>query len=265
MLSAVMAPDGELAANYGATEAMPSTELGSREHLDGVWGLTEHGAGVCVVVTPCRASNSRSSTSWTVRSIPSEKPRSCPPGTSANLVRGTHVSPEYYLDPESTRKNKVPDLQGDWHRFGDVGYLDAQGRLWVCGRVSQRVKAEGGNVFPLQVEPLFDAHPKVRRSGLVESPELRASCPSCVAEVETRRGQGPAPRLTPGTSRAGGRFRYGEQDSRHPLQGRAADPRHNSKIERPRLAKWAARQLSGPRFRSRRTSPLAETHPVAET
>ena len=35
MLSAVMAPDGELAANYGATEAMPSTELGSREHLDG--------------------------------------------------------------------------------------------------------------------------------------------------------------------------------------------------------------------------------------
>ena len=28
------------------------------------------------------------------------------------LVRGKHVSPEYYLDPESTRKNKVPDPQG---------------------------------------------------------------------------------------------------------------------------------------------------------
>ena len=47
MLGAVMAPDGELAANYGATEAMPSTELGSREHLDGLWDLTEQGAGVC--------------------------------------------------------------------------------------------------------------------------------------------------------------------------------------------------------------------------
>jgi hypothetical protein len=34
------------------------------------------------------------------------------------------------------------------------------------------------------------------------------------------------------------------------------DPRHNSKIERPRLAKWAVRQLSGSRFRSRRGRPV---------
>ena len=48
MMSAVMAPDGEVAANYGATEALPSTELGSREHLQGVWDMTEQGAGICV-------------------------------------------------------------------------------------------------------------------------------------------------------------------------------------------------------------------------
>ena len=56
MMSAVMASDGEVAANYGATEAMPSTELGSREHLGGLWNLTEQGAGV-QWATPCRASN----------------------------------------------------------------------------------------------------------------------------------------------------------------------------------------------------------------
>jgi acyl-CoA synthetase (AMP-forming)/AMP-acid ligase II len=100
------------------------------------------------------------------------------------LVRGKHVSPEYYLDPESTRKNKVPDPQGDWHRFGDVGYLDAQDRLWVCGRVSQRVRAQGGNVFPLQVEPLFDAHPMVRRSGLVGVPPPAGEQPVLCVEVE---------------------------------------------------------------------------------
>ena len=46
MMTAMMAQDGEVAANYGATEAMPSTELVSREHLDGLWDLTEQGAGV---------------------------------------------------------------------------------------------------------------------------------------------------------------------------------------------------------------------------
>jgi olefin beta-lactone synthetase len=39
------------------------------------------------------------------------------------------------------------------------------------------------------------------------------------------------------------------------------DPRHNSKIERPHLAKWAALQLSGPRSRSQRTRPVAESSP----
>ena len=39
------------------------------------------------------------------------------------------------------------------------------------------------------------------------------------------------------------------------------DPRHNSKIERPHLAKWAAQQLSGPRSHSQRTCPVAESSP----
>jgi hypothetical protein len=41
------------------------------------------------------------------------------------------------------------------------------------------------------------------------------------------------------------------------------DPRHNSKIERPHLAKWAAQQLSGPRSHSQRTCPVAESSPPA--
>ncbi|MBU0616245.1 MAG: AMP-binding protein, partial [Planctomycetes bacterium] len=101
------------------------------------------------------------------------------------LVRGKHVSPEYYLDEESTRKNKVPDERGGaWHRFGDSGYIDGKGRLWVCGRVSQRVKAEGGPVFPLMCEPLFDAHPKVRRSGLVGVAGQAGELPVLCVEIE---------------------------------------------------------------------------------
>jgi olefin beta-lactone synthetase len=247
LLRAVMAPDGEVMADYGATEAMPSTELGSREHLHGLWNLTEQGAGVCVgYALPGVELKIIDIVDGPISSI--DETCALPEGKVGEiLVRGKHVSPEYYLEPASTHKNKVPDPQGDWHRFGDTGYLDAQGRLWVCGRVSQRVKANGGDVFPLQVEPLFDAHPKVRRSGLVGVPAPAGSAgelPVLCVEVE------------PGVGK-------NELDGLHrELLALAADsamantihailfkrtlpvdPRHNSKIERSKLAKWAAKQL----------------------
>ncbi len=262
MLRAVRAPDGELAANYGATEAMPSTELGSREHLEGLWDMTEQGAGICVgYALPGVELKIIGIVDGPIDSI--EEASELPAGQVGEiLVRGRHVSPEYYLDPESTRKNKVPDPHGQWHRFGDVGYLDAQRRLWVCGRVSQRVKAAGGDVFPLQVEPLFDAHPKVRRSGLVGVPGPDGELPVLCVEVEPGVGKDELTGLhrelltRAADSKMANNIHAILFKRRLPV-----DPRHNSKIERPRLAKWAARQLSGPRSRSLRARPVAECSP----
>ncbi len=262
MMNAVMAPDGEVAANYGATEAMPSTELGSREHLDGVWNLTEQGAGVCVgYALPGVELKIIDIVDGPIDSI--AEASELPTGQVGEiLVRGRHVSPEYYLDPESTHKNKVPDSQGDWHRFGDVGYLDAQGRLWVCGRVSQRVKAATGNLFPLQVEPIFDAHPKVRRSGLVGVPAPAGELPVLCVEVEPDVGKNELAGLhrellaRAAASEMANTIHAVLFKRRLPV-----DPRHNSKIERGRLAKWAALQLSGPRSRSRQARPVAEYSP----
>ena len=250
MLRAV-APDAELAANYGATEAMPSTELGSREHLDGLWDLTEQGAGICVgYPLPGVELKIIDIVDGAIDSI--EHTVELSTGQVGEiLVRGKHVSPEYFLDPDATRKNKVPDPQGDWHRFGDVGYLDAQGRLWVCGRVSQRVRAAGGDVFPLQVEPLFDAHPKVRRSGLVGVPGPAGELPVLCVEVEPGVGDDELAGLHQElVARAAD---CGMANTIHAILFKRrlpVDPRHNSKIERPQLAKWAARQLSGSHFRS---------------
>lgn len=247
MLTAVMAPDGELAANYGATEAMPSTEIGSREHLDGLWEMTEQGAGICVgYALPGVELKIIDIVDGPIDSI--EETSELPEGQVGEiLVRGKHVSPEYYLDPESTRKNKVPDPQGTWQRFGDVGYRDAQARLWVCGRVSQRVKAAGGTVFPLQVEPLFDTHPKVRRSALVGVPTPAGELPVLCVEVEPGVGKNELAGLhqellaRAAASEMANTIHTVLFKRRLPV-----DPRHNSKIERQHLAKWAARQLSGP-------------------
>lgn len=245
MLAAVTGPDAELAANYGATEAMPSTELSSREHLDGLWEKTEQGAGVCVGhPLPGVELKIIGIVDGAIDSV--DQTTTPPPGQVGEiLVRGAHVSPEYYLDPESTRKNKVPDPTGTWHRFGDVGYLDDAGRLWVCGRVSQRVRAAGGDVFPLQVEPLFDAHPQVRRSGLVgvpgpdgELPVLCVELKSGVGRHERERLQGELLALA-ASSEVTKTIHTILFTDKLPV-----DPRHNSKIERPKLAKWAAAQLA---------------------
>jgi len=138
------------------------------------------------------------------------------------------------------------DPEGDWHRFGDTGYIDAQGKLWVCGRVSQRVKADSGNVFPLQVEPLFDAHPKVRRSGLVGVPgpagELAVLCVEVARDVGKNELAGLHQELLAlaADSEMANKIHAVLFKQKLPV-----DPRHNSKIERRHLAKWAARQLSG--------------------
>ena len=245
MLSAVMAPDGELAANYGATEAMPSTELSSREHLQGLWDMTEQGAGICVgYALPGVELKIIDIVDGPVDSI--GETSELPAGQVGEiLVRGKHVSPEYYLEPESTRKNKVLDPQGNWHRFGDTGYLDAHGRLWVCGRVSERVKTKGGNVFPLQVEPLFDAHPKVRRSALVKVSRPTGELPILCVEVEPGVGKSELAGLhrellaQAADSEMANRIHAILFKRRLPV-----DPRHNSKIERRCLAEWAARRVS---------------------
>ncbi|MBX7431857.1 AMP-binding protein [Mycobacterium sp. Y57] len=244
MLREVMAPDGEVAANYGATEAMPSTELGSREHLHGLWDMTERGAGICVGdALPGVELKIIDIVDGPIDSV--EETSELPTGRVGEiLVRGVHVSPEYFLDPDATRKNKVPDPHGDWHRFGDTGYLDAQGRLWVCGRVSQRVKAAGGDVFPLQVEPLFDAHPKVRRSALVGVPAPAGELPVLCVEVEPDVGKHEFAGLHQELLALAADCGMGNKIHAILFKRRLpVDPRHNSKIERPQLAKWAARQL----------------------
>ena len=112
--------------------------------------------------------------------------------------------------------------------------------------MSQRVKALGGNVFPLQVEPLFDAHPKVRRSGLVGVPGTAGELPVLCVEVEPGVGKNDLAGLRQELlARAA---ESSTADTIHAILFKdtlPVDPRHNSKIERPRLAKWAARQLSG--------------------
>jgi pimeloyl-ACP methyl ester carboxylesterase len=85
------------------------------------------------------------------------------------------VTPEYQGQSEATRKAKIPDDSGLWHRMGDAGYIDDDGGLWYCGRIADRVDTENGYLYSDLVEPVFNRHPAIRRSALVGIPMAGSS------------------------------------------------------------------------------------------
>jgi len=246
-----MGDRGEVFANYGATEALPTSEMSARETLGETWAHTQQGAGLCVG-RPFAGVELR-----IVRMVDGVLAKltdaeELPAGEIGEiLVRSPHVSPAYFRDEDSTRKNKTYGPGGEiWHRIGDAGYLDEQGRLWYCGRAGQRVRAKDGPLFSLQCEPIFDAHPAVRRSGLVGVPDGASELPVLCAELIGRPDAAARAALR-GELRRLAAARPVTRQIRHLLFPDAlpVDPRHNSKIERPALARWAAAQLRNPAIR----------------
>lgn len=77
-------------------------------------------------------------------------------------VAGDHVN-ETYLDNAQNAENKVLRNGRIWHRTGDTGRFDDQGRLWLLGRAGNRV----GNIDPFSVETAARFWPGLHRSALV--------------------------------------------------------------------------------------------------
>ena len=66
-------------------------------------------------------------------------------------VAGDHVN-DGYLDPSQNIENKVFEKDGIWHRTGDAGHIDDQGRIWLLGRMGSQVAIADSTVFPFSVE-----------------------------------------------------------------------------------------------------------------
>ncbi len=89
--------------------------------------------------------------------------RACAPGEEGEIeLRGPIVMRGYLDDPEAT----AAVLRDGWLRTGDVGRLDAQGRLRVLDRRSDLILSGGENVYPAEVESVLEAHPEVLEAGV---------------------------------------------------------------------------------------------------
>ncbi|WP_299028178.1 class I adenylate-forming enzyme family protein [uncultured Sulfitobacter sp.] len=80
------------------------------------------------------------------------------------LVRGPHVMKGYYRNPAETAK--ALDADG-WLHTGDLGKIDADGKLHILGRSKELIIHGGFNVYPPEVEAALNDHPQVIQSAVV--------------------------------------------------------------------------------------------------
>jgi acyl-CoA synthetase (AMP-forming)/AMP-acid ligase II/pimeloyl-ACP methyl ester carboxylesterase len=158
------------------------------------------------------------------------------------VVSGDTVSREYLRRPEATATSKIHDGDRVWHRMGDMGYLDAAGHLYFCGRKAHVVSTPDRTFHSVPVENVFNRHPQVRRSALIEvagGPALAiepASWPLTPQARQTLAAELRAVGVGDPVTAAIRRFYF--------HQSFPVDARHNAKIFRDRLGAWAANQTA---------------------
>ncbi|MDH3248994.1 MAG: alpha/beta fold hydrolase [Acidimicrobiia bacterium] len=229
-------PNAEAHTPYGMTEVLPVADISLDEIVD-----AGAGKGVCVgrpidgveiLIDPLDE-----------RGRPIGQPGTGTDVTGEVVIRAAHVKDAYDRLWLTQHQSAQP---AGYHRSGDVGRLDVAGRLWIEGRLAHVISTEKGPVTPVAIE-------HATRS--VEGVDLAAAVgvgPVGAQQLVVVIATSPGPR----------RPRLADID----LSGRVrsavripvaavlevpelpVDKRHNSKIDRLRVAEWADGVLAGGRL-----------------
>jgi acyl-CoA synthetase (AMP-forming)/AMP-acid ligase II len=246
--SRVFLPRGRLHSPYGATEALPVASVSADEiDLTSVRGACVGRPVPEIDVKIIAITDAPIATLADTRELPRGE-------IGEIIVRGPVVTKLYDAQPDATALAKISDFQpqtqnpklktdaaprGAWHRMGDCGYVDADGRLWFCGRKAERVETPQGTLHTEPCEQVFRRHPRAARCALVGLGERRQQRPALVVEAtlaDSAQCRALARELRalalqhPHTA-AIKLFYFREK---FPV-----DVRHNAKIHRLTLAQWA--------------------------
>jgi acyl-CoA synthetase (AMP-forming)/AMP-acid ligase II len=264
-IRALLPGDAQFWTPYGATECLPVAVIEGRE-LQDTRQLTEQGAGTCVgrPVAP----NVVRIIGISDAAIPEWNDAiALPQGQLGEIsVAGPSCTDAYFRRDEATALAKIREaLPGGGerivHRMGDLGWIDGQGRLWFCGRKSQRVLTGLGGLYTEQVEPVFNVHPRVRRTALVGVGDRGAQRPVLCVELEPGVAKAEQARILGELEHIGQGFAHTGRITTFLVHPRfPVDIRHNAKIGRELLAAWATKQLARRAKDARRAS---RTHDAA--
>lgn len=143
----------------------------------------------------------------------------------------------------TTDRARTVDRQGiEWHRTGDVGHLDEEGRLWVEGRMAHVVASADGPVTPVPLEAAAESATGRRCAVAGVGPR---GCEQVVVVVEHEGKAGLAAVGLEGTVREA--LAPQALAAVLTVPSFPVDIRHNSKIDRTRLGRWAGAFLAGGR------------------
>jgi len=232
--------NGDVFTPYGATEALPVSLISGKEILRQHLPMILQGKGTCIgtavpgvkiKILPISALELSQET--LEHSLPANQ-------VGEIVVSGNNITAAYYQNEEATTLSKIYDKGTIWHRMGDIGFLDEHERLWFLGRKTHLVKTPSGLLSSDPCELIFNQHPQVARSALVQG----ISRPAIVIE----RSDG---KLIKGNKQ---RLFYSELSQlakKYPhtngithfyqIKSMPVDIRHNIKIDRQKLSHMAQR------------------------
>lgn len=264
-------PQGQLHSPYGATEALPVATISASEiaqlsttRASLEVGPSEVGAsaptaavGACVG-RPVREIEIKIIAITDTPIATLADARELPAGEIGEIiVRGPVVTKNYDALPEATAAAKIlnsepgtqnpepgtrnPEPTGAiWHRMGDCGYLDAEGRLWFCGRKAERVETPTGPLHTEPCEQVFRAHPRATRCALVGLGPRGEQIPAIIVETAVANSREARPLARELRLLAAGHPYAAAIKTFYFRPHFPVDVRHNAKIHRLALARWAA-------------------------
>ena len=176
-------PNAVTLTPYGATEGLPLCVIDGKAILSKTAEMTKKGKGICV---------GNPLPGISIRILPISKPETdyskltdcLSEEIGEVVVSGSVVTDTYDALPEATKKSKFYVRDTLWHRMGDAGYLDDHGQLWFCGRVGHLVEYQGTPLFSDCVEAPFNEHPSLKRCALIKILRNGIELPALAIEIE---------------------------------------------------------------------------------
>lgn len=254
--AARLMPSASLATPYGMTEALPLTEVTLAELREARGNGVLVGrplAGVDIAIAPLDPmgvpAHSLAERAGVERSPEESDPTTAHSvhevgATGEIVVRCAWMRDRY--DRRWATQHRAASPAG-WHRTGDVGHLDDQGRLWVEGRLAHVLLCADGPVTPVAAELAAQRVARVPLSALVGVGPAGTQVPVMVI-------QAPGPALGLADVDMTQRVRDAVRQETGvdvaavlTMREVPVDVRHRSKVDRTRIAREAADFLAGER------------------